>query len=158
MNDSKLLSRQVIYFTYSNFTYIHLYNFQERFEAKFRQTQQPREVVKSVKRKFVGSLGAPPDDFRQLAVFPTHDDIDRQAVFLRPAKLAEKYESANEYLDIQFRLLREDLVRPLRNGINSYRREGLHGSDIFVYRNIELNESTFFERTGELITYAQLQV
>ena len=32
--------------------------------------------------------------------------------------------SHNHYLDVQFRLLREDFVRPLREGIDYYRGEG----------------------------------
>jgi hypothetical protein len=61
---------------------------------------------------------APPEDFRQLSVIPTIQDVHPQgAVFLRRNKIDGKYDNAEHYLDVQFRLLREDFVRPLRDGI-----------------------------------------
>lgn len=60
----------------------------------------------------------PPDDFRQLSVIPTIQDIHTQGpVFLRRNKIDGKYNDPDHYLDVQFRLLREDFVRPLRDGI-----------------------------------------
>ena len=65
----------------------------------------------------------PPEDFRQLSVIPTPCDIiepDRnhdQGLFLRKNKVKGKYYNEEHYLDVQFRLLREDFLRPLRDGI-----------------------------------------
>ena len=60
----------------------------------------------------------PPDDFRSLSVVPTQADIlTGERPFLRRNKVDGSYNNAEHYLDVQFRLLREDFVRPLREGI-----------------------------------------
>ncbi|XP_076454225.1 NFX1-type zinc finger-containing protein 1-like [Babylonia areolata] len=79
-------------------------------------------------RKTQNSRGAtneddliPPDDFRQISVFPTHEDLDRNnQPFLRKNKQMGGYTSVDHYLDVQFRLLREDFISPLRDGIAEY--------------------------------------
>ena len=63
----------------------------------------------------------PPDDFRQMSVFPTMEDLDKEDLpFLRKNKALGGYTSVDHYLDVQFRLLREDFVYPLREGIAAY--------------------------------------
>ncbi|XP_068745969.1 NFX1-type zinc finger-containing protein 1-like isoform X4 [Montipora capricornis] len=60
----------------------------------------------------------PPDDFRTLSVIPTQADVlSGERPFLRRNKVDGSYNSSEHYLDVQFRLLREDFVRPLREGI-----------------------------------------
>ena len=60
----------------------------------------------------------PPDDFRRLSVVPTQDDILQEGrPFLRRNKIYGSYNDVEHYLDVQFRLLREDFMRPLREGI-----------------------------------------
>ena len=61
---------------------------------------------------------APPDNFRDLAVIPTRADINTdQKPYLRKNRTTDRYDDAEHYLDVQFRLLKEDFVRPLRDGI-----------------------------------------
>ena len=61
---------------------------------------------------------SPPDDFRSLSVVPTQEDILKgKRPFLRRNKVDGSYDDVEHYLDVQFRLLREDFVRPLREGI-----------------------------------------
>uniref|UniRef100_UPI00358FF488 NFX1-type zinc finger-containing protein 1 isoform X1 n=1 Tax=Myxine glutinosa TaxID=7769 RepID=UPI00358FF488 len=60
----------------------------------------------------------PPDDFRQLSIYPRYEDIHTTAEpFVRPNIVLGAYRDAESYLDTQFRLLREDFLRPLRVGI-----------------------------------------
>jgi len=60
----------------------------------------------------------PPDNFRRLSVVPTQEDILHEGrPFLRRNKIDGSYEDVEHYLDVQFRLLREDFVRPLRQGV-----------------------------------------
>ena len=63
--------------------------------------------------------------------------------FLRRNKVDGSYHDAEHYLDVQFRLLREDFVRPLREGIaklleriGSARIGALQ--DIRVYKDVQL--------------------
>ena len=61
---------------------------------------------------------APPDDFREISVIPTQEDVlMAERPFLRRNKIDGSYHDAEHYLDVQFRLICEDLVRPLREGI-----------------------------------------
>lgn len=39
------------------------------------------------------------------------------------------YRDIDEYLDVHFRLLREDFIDPLRNGIQNYS----NGKNLFIY-------------------------
>ena len=86
----------------------------------------------------------PPNDFRELSVIPTQEDIlTGEKPFLRRNKIDGSYHDAEHYLDVQFRLLREDFVRPLREGIaqlleriGSSRIGALQ--DIRVYKDVRL--------------------
>ena len=138
-------------------------HFQDRYEAKTKQNEDSTALVepRTARKRYVfdGSSGAPPNDFRSLSLIPTLEDIDiNQAVYLRPAKIKGQYDSDEHYLDVQFRLLREDLIRPLREGIAAYTKQGPRKSEIFVYRNVGLEPAIMHQQTGELIFYAQIEV
>ena len=61
----------------------------------------------------------PPNDFRDIPVCPTTKEITTQErPFLRKNISKGRYENAEHYLDVQFRLLREDFLEPLREGIH----------------------------------------
>lgn len=63
----------------------------------------------------------PPDNFRDLSVYPTSVEVvNSNRSFVRKNRVSGKYRDVEEYLDIQFRLLREDFVNPLRQGICQY--------------------------------------
>ena len=65
--------------------------------------------------------GTPPNDFRMVSVMPTFDDIfPTRLPFLRKIKATGGYSDLSEYLDVQFRLLHEDFVQPLRQGVREY--------------------------------------
>ncbi|KAG7478317.1 hypothetical protein MATL_G00079120, partial [Megalops atlanticus] len=75
---------------------------------------------------------APPGegDFRTMTIYPTPEEIHQgQKPFLRPNITSCSYPSSLVYLDTHFRLLREDFVRPLREGIRellqSYQEQSL---------------------------------
>ena len=61
----------------------------------------------------------PPNDFRDIPICPTNKEItSHERPFLRKNILKGRYEDAEHYLDVQFRLLREDFLEPLREGIH----------------------------------------
>ena len=86
----------------------------------------------------------PPENFLCLSVIPTQEDIlTGERPFLRRNKVDGRYEDAEQYLDVQFRLLREDFMRPLREGIaqllertGSVKIGALQ--DILVYNDVRL--------------------
>ncbi|NWR50263.1 ZNFX1 protein, partial [Regulus satrapa] len=58
------------------------------------------------------------ESYRLMSIFPTYDEIHgNEKPFLRPNFVFGRYKSTSIYLDTHFRLLREDFVRPLREGI-----------------------------------------
>lgn len=71
------------------------------------------------KRKEKRDQRKPPNDFREIPILPTRDDIFHEP-FLRKNLTTGSYEDLNHYLDVQFRLLREDCIAQLRNGIFEY--------------------------------------
>ncbi|XP_034531554.1 NFX1-type zinc finger-containing protein 1 isoform X2 [Notolabrus celidotus] len=57
-------------------------------------------------------------DFRAIPIFPTYEELHKdERPFLRRNITSKRYTNTHEYLDTHFRLLREDFVRPLREGI-----------------------------------------
>jgi len=104
----------------------------------------------------------PPEDFRVLSIYPTPFDMEHQIPFLRPNIIKGAYQSVEHYLDVQFRLLREDFIAPLRDGIKWYkenktnRGEGRKRIDnIRIYRNVQFNKDKIFvqDKLGYLINF-----
>lgn len=61
---------------------------------------------------------APPENFRELSIVPTRAELLDRCPFLRPNIVNGAYSDVEHYLDVQFRLLREDCFGPLRDGIS----------------------------------------
>ena len=70
-------------------------------------------------RRYTNKAGQkPPNDFRDMPICPTNEEIkSREPPFLRANIKKGRYEDVEHYLDVQFRLLREDFLEPLRDGI-----------------------------------------
>ncbi len=63
----------------------------------------------------------PSDNFREMSIFPTAQDLARNIEpFLRKNIVDGQFNDVDHYLDIHFRLMREDFVGPLREGILEY--------------------------------------
>ena len=59
-----------------------------------------------------------PEDFKTLSVVPTVEELmTNKKPFVRTNIVQGAYKSAYHYLDVQFRLMKEDFVAPLRDGI-----------------------------------------
>ena len=88
--------------------------------------------------------GTPPDDFRDIPIHPTESDIHlEEQPFIRPNKTTGAYNDLDHYLDVQFRLMREDFIRPLRDGILQHRqmlgqRKKERNFDIRVYESVRI--------------------
>ncbi|XP_069193979.1 NFX1-type zinc finger-containing protein 1 [Procambarus clarkii] len=100
----------------------------------------------------------PPEDFRELSILPTAQDLnDTEKPFLRRNIVEGKYLDVNHYLDVQFRLLKEDFVRPLREGINAYKGKSLsQNRDIWIYKDVRIVGSEMMN--FEMIFYIQLNL
>ena len=112
-----------------------------------------RRMTKIYARKIKPPEDEPPEPFTDLPILPTRDELSKSSekVYLRPNIVCGGYKSWDHYFDIQFRLLREDFVRPLREGIEAYCSTGStrNISDIRVYSNARiLNPVCLFTGLG----------
>ena len=65
----------------------------------------------------------PPQNFRELSVIPSAADLLCSRPFLRKNFTDRRFNDLDHYLDVQFRLLREDFVMPLRDGIKQLTKD-----------------------------------
>lgn len=60
-----------------------------------------------------------PNSFKNLNIFPQRDDLlSESKLNIQPNIINGAYPSVEHYLDVQFKLLREDCFGPLREGIS----------------------------------------
>ena len=97
----------------------------EELQKELDAFKQARDdIIKAERQKhgkrYTNRAGEkPPNDFRDIPICPTNKEITTQErPFLRKNISKGRYENAEQYLDIQFRLLREDFLEPLREGIH----------------------------------------
>ncbi|XP_040978958.1 LOW QUALITY PROTEIN: NFX1-type zinc finger-containing protein 1-like [Aquila chrysaetos chrysaetos] len=87
--------------------------------------------------------GAWRDDFREVPVIPAPEELFGEAEGrLRPNLCRGAHESAAAYLDLHFRLLREDFLKPLRDGIAAAFSLGGpdgDGAALSLYRGVQLH-------------------
>jgi len=86
----------------------------------------------------------PPNDFRGISIYPTIEDVViAKEPFLRPNIINGPYFDVDHYLDTQFRLLREDFVRPLREGVqdilNSTNKRKCESLSVRIYKNVKFS-------------------
>ena len=86
-------------------------------EERNQAIKEHREKTKSSRRRHV-SQGPPPEDFREIPICPSVKEVTTdQQPYLRKHIKQGRFDDPEHYLDVQFRLLREDFVHPLRKGI-----------------------------------------
>ncbi|XP_038210049.1 NFX1-type zinc finger-containing protein 1-like [Zerene cesonia] len=89
----------------------------------FSYREKTTEEEKSHSASPVVVLDGPPNSFRELSVLPTTEDLLDSKPFVRPNIVDGAYNGVDHYLDVQFRLLREDCYGPLREGIMQFRHD-----------------------------------
>lgn len=87
----------------------------------------------------------PPDDFRKIPAVPSAAEIKNdEPPFLRANIVYGAYKDVDHYLDVQYRLLREDFICPLREGLQTlheYMDKNIPVnsiSDIRFYRGVQI--------------------
>ncbi|XP_030846999.1 NFX1-type zinc finger-containing protein 1-like [Strongylocentrotus purpuratus] len=132
----------------------------ETIQEEVRQLLKLNEPIQQERlkkpRTDIESTAPLPDNFRELSVFPTSNELTDNSLrlYLRKHIKKGKYESVEHYLDVQFRLLREDFVRPLREGISGYKNATARPGkcdkrvqDIRLYYDVTLDEP-LYSQTG----------
>ena len=116
----------------------------ESLEIDMRKREIENNQKTQRRKPDVEPIGPPPDNFRKMRIIPHRDDIfTEKKPYLRKNIVQGGYENLEHYLDVQFRLLREDFLRPLREGIINLVNQGIdqqHGlfKDIRIYRNVKV--------------------
>ena len=110
-------------------------------EEQEKKVQQRKDYTfKNIDHKNV----EPPNDFTQMNIEPKLEDImTDQEPFLRANISNGAYRDINHYLDVNFRLLREDYLRPLREGVSKFR-------EIINRANIKENVSELDSIKGDV--------
>ena len=99
----------------------------EMLEKKVLQVKELRDEV--IRRKTTSgqtdeSQLTPPENFRDMSVIPQAADLrPYNKPFLRVNVINGSYKDSEHYLDVQFRLLREDFILPLRDGIKQLQQD-----------------------------------
>lgn len=130
--------------------------------CKFRQLTEEKKRLEAVLQTNCksGHSQKPPDDFRDYQVSPSPEEITgTMRPFLRPNKVGGRYDDLDHYLDVQFRLLREDFVGPLREGITEYIKQSMEKKypsktkntnikkiDLKIYENVRVHTPAVTER------------
>jgi hypothetical protein len=98
------------------------------------QTPKPRSTNATYGAQ-ARSQDQPPEHFTQLPVLPSAGEVHPHArkPFVRPNITKGAYTDWEHYLDVQFRLMREDFIAPLRDGIRQYERHGARNKEVIVY-------------------------
>ncbi|XP_059169629.1 NFX1-type zinc finger-containing protein 1-like [Physella acuta] len=106
----------------------------------------------------------PPEDFRVMNVVPCMDDIrDGVAPILCPARMKGAYDDTFQYLDIQFRLMREDFLIPFREGISKLRKFGTNRQwkttelNLRLYHNVQIVSWNLKDHLAHLILLDEKQ-
>lgn len=112
-----------------------------------------RDVTKQIKggdllrdqEKLAADEEQPPDDFRKIPTVPSAAEIKcDEPPFLRANIVYGAYKDVDHYLDVQYRLLREDFICPLREGLRTFHEYTDKNvpvnriSDIRFYRNVQI--------------------
>ena len=98
----------------------------------------------------------PPNNYREIEILPQPEEIQNKhnKPFLRPNIVEGSYRDWDHYLDVQFRLLREDFMGPLRDGIHSYLQGADKKHDIHHYAGVQvLSPVCLYSGIGFLIQF-----
>lgn len=88
----------------------------------------------------------PPDNIANWDIVPNHYDIFHEGqVFLRPNLLRTSYPDLESYQDIQFRLLMEDFMQPLRQGLAKLTSGQIGPRGV---QELRIYENVTFKRSG----------
>ncbi|XP_020904024.1 NFX1-type zinc finger-containing protein 1 isoform X2 [Exaiptasia diaphana] len=121
-------------------------------EETLKSVQSANDLLHRVRQCQNKKCDSPPNDFHQISIVPLEEDFrPGYKPFVRENVINEAYTDAQHYLDVQFRLLREDFLKTLRDGIIQLRKEKRYGTatapqetkrrqkrGVFVYKDVTI--------------------
>ena len=119
---------------------------QVKYLVKSRQAIKDEQHVKLVKANIAAEAKKSWDnsEFRGIQILPRWEEISKpgRPYQLRPNLVKGSYDDWEHYFDVQFRLLREDFLAPLRDGIGDYLM-GKFGREL---RNVKVYQKVIITR------------
>lgn len=100
-----------------------------------------------------------PRCFKKLSVYPVISDITAIKVVLSPNIMKGSYDNVKHYLDVQFRLLREDFIAPLREGIQFYKATKENNQTIkkipnmHIYLGVKINKKVKDKKVSYFVNF-----
>ena len=91
--------------------------------------------------------------FTEMEILPSKKEItDPDHAKLRHLLKTGRYPSADLYLDIHFKLLREDMIRPLRQGIQNFLKDQKENirKELFMYEHVKIVDMDCDQKQGLL--------
>ncbi len=107
------------------------------------QVKPKHSRIKMVGTKFEETKQEPPEPFTTLPILPLPSEINDYSCqpYLRANIIKGGYQDWDHYLDVQFRLLREDFIGPFREGITNYLTKSRRkGGEVRVYYNVRIGQ------------------
>ncbi|CAH0548130.1 unnamed protein product [Brassicogethes aeneus] len=123
----------------SDFIKVNIESLSDTIEERIKEIESKKQVLKA-DPTYEEVYVPPPDDYRDINIYPSGEEITnpRRTFFLNKNRSVGKYGSVSEYLDVQFRLLREDFVAPLREAVCSYlEQKGEKITTVKFYQNVQ---------------------
>lgn len=112
-------------------------------EVQLTSFQEEKLRPKPPRSRLLVSQQEPPEHISTISILPVPEEIRLYArkPFLRPNITKGSYRDWDHYIDVQFRLLREDFVGPLRQGIAEHCvKQTLKGGEVRVYHNVRIGQ------------------
>ena len=91
--------------------------------------------------------------YTQMEILPSKKEItDPNHAQLRGLLKKGNYQTADLYLDIHFKLLREDMIRPLRQGIQNFLKDQKENvrKELFMYEHVKIVDMDCDQKQGLL--------
>lgn len=103
------------------------------------ETEHTMQMLKDVRiDKCCYNVKKWPQIYKNLTIYPVPADIISNKIILSPNIINGSYDNVDHYLDVQFRLLREDFIAPLREGIQYYKTMNEFNQDVKKIPNIHM--------------------
>ena len=121
-----------------NYDISHLYTRCKEIRDKKTDNKKIRAQNKQFEDDANTDYGCP---YTQMEILPSKDEItDPNNAKLRALLTTTKYPTAELYLDTHFKLLREDMIRPLRQGIQNFLKDSKENvrKELYMYENVRI--------------------
>lgn len=100
-----------------------------------------------------------PQYYKTLTAYPLISDITSKEVILSQNIMKGCYDNVDHYIDVQFRLLREDFIAPMREGIQCYKELNKLNQNVIkmpnmhIYFGVKIGLRVFNNMTSHVVNF-----